>query len=75
MLPAPQRCVTMLAVPKKKPADEPDPKPVQVPFRVDDPRLVEALDRNAKRNRRSRNMTILVLLERGLTEDGDWPPK
>jgi hypothetical protein len=47
----------------------------RVPFRVDDPRLVEALDRYADSTRRSRNMAIIVLLEQALTEAGFWPPE
>jgi hypothetical protein len=49
-------------------------KGVQVPFRVDDVRLVEALDACADRERRSRNMTIILLLEEALTARGLWPP-
>jgi hypothetical protein len=48
--------------------------PIQVPFRVEDPRLVEALDRYADSIRRSRNMTIVLLLEQALEQAGHWPP-
>jgi hypothetical protein len=50
-------------------------KGTQVPFRVDDPRLVEALDAYAASIRRSRNMTIIILLEQGLEQVGHWPPQ
>ncbi len=50
-------------------------KGMQVPFRVDDPRLVEALDDYAESIRRSRNMTIILLLEQALETVGYWPPQ
>jgi hypothetical protein len=46
----------------------------QVPFRPDDLRLVAALDAYADSIRRSRNMAINLLLEKGLEEAGFWPP-
>ena len=46
-----------------------------MPFRVEDVRLVEALDRYADSVRRSRNMAIVLLLEQALTEAGFWPPE
>jgi hypothetical protein len=49
-------------------------KGLQVPFRVDDPRLVAALDDYAASIRRSRNMAIVLLLEDALSRIGRWPP-
>ncbi len=48
-------------------------KGTQVPFRVDDLRLVEALDAYAESERRSRNMAIIILLEDALKAVGFWP--
>jgi hypothetical protein len=65
----------MLGMAAKKRRRGDAPKVAQVPFRVDDPRLVEALDRYADSTRRSRNMAIIVLLEQALTVAGFWPPE
>lgn len=62
----------MLGMAKKKKPDA--HKAPQVPFRPDDPRLVAALDAYAKSIRRSRNMAINLLLEKGLEAEGFWPP-
>src|SRR5262245_38188185 len=56
---------------KKKPDAH---KGTQIPFRADDPRLVEALEAYAKKVRRSRNMAIILLLETALKAEGLWPP-
>lgn len=62
----------MLGMAKKK---KPDAHKVpQVPFRPDDLRLIAALDAYAESIRRSRNMTINLLLEEGLRATGFWPP-
>lgn len=58
----------------KKPVTDDRHKGLQVPFRVDDPRLVAALDKYADRTRRSRNMAIIVLLEDALRAENLWPP-
>lgn len=63
----------MPAVAKKKVHDL--HKGIQLPFRVDDPRLVEAIEKYAEDSRRSRNMTIVVLIEQALTALNRWPPK
>ncbi len=67
----------MLVMAKKKQADskKDQHKGQQVPFRVEDPRLVDALDAYAESVRRSRNMAIVLLLEQSLAEAGFWPPK
>jgi hypothetical protein len=49
-------------------------KGIQIPFRVDDLRLVEALDAYAEVTRRSRNGATLYLLEKALEAEGYWPP-
>lgn len=49
-------------------------KGVQIPFRVDDPRLVDAIEAWAADHRRSRNMAIILLLEKALRDEGRWPP-
>lgn len=62
---------------KKKPAVdtiEEKPAAVQINFRAEDPRLVEALDRYAKSLRRSRNQAMNIALEDALKERGFWPP-
>lgn len=48
---------------------------VQVPFRVDDWRLIEAVEAYGKQLRHKRNMAIILLLEEVLTQKGLWPPK
>lgn len=61
----------------EKPPGEKKPDPhrgVQIPFRVDDPRLIEQLDLYAEEVRRSRNMAIILLLEEILKQKGYWPP-
>jgi hypothetical protein len=67
---------------KKKTSKAPPPAAVpkpdahqgaQIPFRVADERLVEALDAFAKSERRSRNMAIIILLEEALKARGFWP--
>ena len=60
---------------KREPARTDAHKGLQIPFRVDDPRLVDALDAYAESERRSRNMVIVLLLERALMQAGFWPPK
>jgi len=71
----------MLSMAKKKPNPEPKKQEAdrhlspQIPFRPDDPRLVDALNRYADQIRRSRNMAIVLLLEEALEEKGLWPPK
>jgi hypothetical protein len=64
---------TMPVMSKKKPAGDAH-KGIQVPFRVGDERLIAALEVYAQRTRRSRNMTIVLLLEEALTRHGLWPP-
>jgi hypothetical protein len=63
---------------KKKPSRNKEAKDphrgVQAPFRVDDPRLLEILDKVAKKKRHSRNQLILIVLEKFLMDEGCWPP-
>jgi hypothetical protein len=60
----------------KKKSTKPDPhKAIQLPFRVIDPALIEAIEEEAKETRRSRNMTINMLLEEALQLRGRWPRK
>jgi hypothetical protein len=64
---------------KKQPAPgrpkNPDPhKDQQINLRIE-PALLEAVDVYAERVRRSRNNTIVVILEEVLTQAGLWPPK
>lgn len=49
-------------------------KGIQAPFRVPDPRLLGAVQAYADRHRRSRNMAIILLLEKALRDEGLWPP-
>jgi hypothetical protein len=64
------RCDNMPLMAKKEDAH----KGTQIPFRVDDDRLVEALEAYAARIRRSRNMAIVLLLEEALKAHDLWPP-
>ncbi len=57
-----------------KPADE-EPKSLQTNLRFFDLRLLDAVDRVAEKNRRSRNFMINLLLEEALKALGEWPPK
>lgn len=60
---------------EKKPKPSPIvPVATQHSLRVDDGRLLEALDVYAKRIRRSRNMAIQLLLEKAMEQEGLWPP-
>jgi hypothetical protein len=47
---------------------------VQIPLRLPDSRLVDALDEYAEQIRRSRNMAIVLLLEEAMKTAGLWPP-
>jgi hypothetical protein len=47
---------------------------IQIPFRVDDLRVVEALDAYAAATERSRNGATLYLLKQALAAEGYWPP-
>lgn len=64
----------MLVMAEKKKPKRDAHRAMQVPFRVDDPQLIEALDAYAAGQRRSRNMAIVLLLEEGLERAGFWPP-
>lgn len=67
---------TMSGMAKKKavPAPADDPKWQQINLRIDDPKLLEAIDAWADKHRRSRNMAMILLLERQLANEGVWPP-
>lgn len=64
----------MLVMADKKPKAA-SPKAAQTPLRVEDSRLLDALELYAKQQRRSRNMTIQIILEEKMKEAGLWPPK
>jgi hypothetical protein len=57
----------------KKPTDR--HKTLQIPLRLPDPRLADALDELARRAHRSRNMHIIHLLEEAARSAGLWPPQ
>jgi len=65
--------MSVMAPKKKKPVDDKAP-PDRMLVRMDDPRLIAALDAYAEATRRSRNMATIVLLEEGLKLAGFWPP-
>ena len=74
---AEQKILTTIAdMGKKKDATShaDEPKWQQINLRIDDPRLLSAIDGWADKNRRSRNMAIILLLERMLTNEKMWPP-
>ena len=50
------------------------PEPGTFLLRVEDRRMLDALGSLAKRQRRSGNMALQVLLEDALKEAGLWPP-
>jgi hypothetical protein len=58
---------------EKKPK-KPPLVPGQHSLRVDDKRLLEALDAYGEKVRRSRNMVIQLLIEKAMEEEGFWPP-
>ncbi len=60
---------------KKKPKNAGGEEEVrQVIFRPETNDLVRAIDAEAKKDRRSRNLTIIILLEEALRARGVWPP-
>lgn len=67
--------MAVMAAPKPK-TDESSKEPVpgRTPLRVDDARLLDALDTFAKRQRRSRNMALQIILEEKMEAEGLWPP-
>lgn len=58
--------------PKRDESADPH-KGFQINLRVEDPNLVEALKAYAKSVRRSRNQSIVLLLEEILQQKGFWP--
>jgi hypothetical protein len=74
---------TMPVMAKKKTNHNPSPDDNSAPGEAEsinillrglDPSLVEALDQHAKRNRRSRNVSIILLLEEAMQKQGLWKP-
>jgi hypothetical protein len=64
----------VMAKKTKKSVDKSDGhKSAQIPFRPDNPALVDALDAYAEHIRNSRNMAIVFLLEEALGKHGFWP--
>jgi hypothetical protein len=71
-LPREDERTTMPVMSKKKQVDAHRGRLVSL--RIEDARLIEALDAYAAATRRSRNMGIIVLLEEALERAGFWPP-
>ncbi len=67
----------MLNVAKKAPPPEQTPEPEAGKFllRPPDPALLKAIKAYSKRERRSMNMAIVMLLEQALAAHGLWPWK
>jgi hypothetical protein len=63
------------AVPPGQPPDDPPSQgSISLTLRIVDPRLIAAVDRCAHDDRRSRNVTLNILLEEALQARGYWPP-
>ncbi len=64
----------MSVMAKKKPATEKTEEVRQIIYRPDSQEIVDAIEGQAKKDRRSRNLMIQILLEEALRARGAWPP-
>ncbi len=65
----------MLAtMPRKKKNAGQEPVAVPLSFRAEES-MAKIIDDLAKKNRHTRSITIVILLEKALSQLGLWPPK